>query len=183
MKIAARSGPWSAVATDEDSPSAGYTVDYWIPDDRPVDDHGSLETVRVMVELRAQFGGRTPIAALGGYLEGGRRADGPVRVGATSQLTLGATPTCLTSFGPMLVPGLPPEFADAVFENLMRSSMSEPLEGAIVVDRAAYSEVESSAAIFGRAAHALFAVMSAVSKEREPLQALDAVLAGFEAWG
>jgi hypothetical protein len=48
----------------------------------------------------------------------------------------------------MLVPGLPPEFAQAALDGLARVPAQWDSGGLIVVDRAAYDEVDSSPVAF-----------------------------------
>jgi hypothetical protein len=63
-------------------------------------------------------------------------------------MTLGAARTCPSRFGGALVPGLPPEFAQATLDGLVRVPAKWDSGGLLVVDRGAYDEVDSSSVAF-----------------------------------
>jgi len=80
----------------------------------------------------------------------------------------GHAATCPGAFGRELVPGLPDEFGAAVGAALLAGVS---VAGVLVVDRAAYDEVESSSHIFGIAA-ALLAVALTCGSADATLEAL-----------
>jgi hypothetical protein len=63
-------------------------------------------------------------------------------------MTLGAAKTCPSRLSRPLVPGLPPEFAQATLDGLVRVPVAWDSGGFLVVDRAGYDEVESSPVAF-----------------------------------
>ena len=58
-------------------------------------------------------------------------------------MTLGAAKTCPSRLSRPLVPGLPPEFAQATLDGLVRVPSTWDSGGLLVVDRGGYDEVES----------------------------------------
>jgi hypothetical protein len=63
-------------------------------------------------------------------------------------MTLGAAKTYASRLRGTLVPGLPPEFAQAALDGIVRVPAQWDSGGLIVVDRAAYDEVDSSPVAF-----------------------------------
>lgn len=120
-------------------------------------------TKRAAVELHRRVGGLPQRALLGGTM---RRSDGDrltARVLTSGRIALDEAPACPGSFGRPLVPGLPEEFGGAVLAGLLRQARCA---GSIVVDRAAYDPVESSAVAFDAAAVVLARVL-ALPDERD----------------
>jgi hypothetical protein len=136
VTLLVRHGPWQIAVGDDDG-AAGYVVDDWLewsdldPGSSP---ESRTDTVRAIAEVRRGAGGVIPRALIGGEMRHTGRGARQVRVGQSSKMTLGAARTCASLFRGMLVPGLPPEFAQAALDG--------------VVDRAAYDEVDSSPVAF-----------------------------------
>jgi hypothetical protein len=63
-------------------------------------------------------------------------------------MTLGASRTYASLLKGVLVPGLPPEFAQATLDGVVRVPAHRDSGDLIVVDRAAYDEVDSSPVAF-----------------------------------
>lgn len=167
-------GPWQlAVRLDDDR--GVYEISEWLvwsgaatgscPDYQPV---------RASVEIR-RSGGVAPRALVGGCL---RRAEGTsLRVATSSTLTLGADTSCPSSLSKALVPGLPPEFAEAVLKGLIDASLGSVICGDLTVDRSGYDEVESSPIAFKRAAGLLHGVLAARAGQRDALEEVRALMA------
>jgi hypothetical protein len=149
VTLLVRHGPWQIAVGDDDG-AASYVVDDWLEWSDP--DPGSppesrTDTVRAMVEVRRGAGGVIPRALIGGEMRRTGRSARQVRVGQSSKMTLGAARTCASLFRGMLVPGLPPEFAQAALDGVVRVPAQWD-SGDLVVDRAAYDEVDSSPVAF-----------------------------------
>lgn len=150
MTLLVRHGPWQIAVSDDDG-AASYVVDDWLEWSDP--DTGSppesrTDTVRVIVEVRRGAGGMIPRALIGGEMRRTGHSARQVLVGQSSKMTLGAARTCASLFRGMLVAGLPPEFAQAALDGVVRVPAQRDSGYLIVVDRAAYDEVDSSPVAF-----------------------------------
>lgn len=150
MTLLVRHGPWQIAVGDDDG-GASYAVDDWLEWSEP--DPGSppesrTDTVRAVVEVRRAAGGVSPRALIGGEMRHSGHGARQVRVGQSSKMTLGAARTCASLVRGMLVPGLPPEFAQAALDGAVRVPARWGSGDLMVVDRAAYDEVDSSPAAF-----------------------------------
>jgi hypothetical protein len=150
VTLLVRHGPWQIAVGDDDG-AAGYVVDDWLewsdldPGSSP---ESRTDTVRAIAEVRRGAGGVIPRALIGGEMRHTGRGARQVRVGQSSKMTLGAARTCASLFRGMLVPGLPPEFAQAALDGVVRVPAQWDSGDLIVVDRAAYDEVDSSPVAF-----------------------------------
>lgn len=150
MTLPVRRGPWQIAVGDDDC-AASFVVDDWLewsePDSRSRPEIRA-DAVRAIVEVRQRGGGVVPRALIGGEM----RLTGPdarqVRVGQSAGMTLGATKTYVSRLRGILVPGLPPEFAQATLDGIVRVPAQWDSGGLIIVDRAAYDEVDSSPVAF-----------------------------------
>jgi hypothetical protein len=151
VTLLVRHGPWQIAVGDDDG-AAGYLIDDWLewsdPDPGPSPE-SRTDAVRAIVEVRRGAGGVIPRALLGGEMRHAGRGARQVRVGQSSTMTLGASRTYASLLKGVLVPGLPPEFAQATLDGVVRVPAHRDSGDLIVVDRAAYDEVDSSPVAFG----------------------------------
>jgi hypothetical protein len=102
-----------------------------------------------------------PRALMGGEIRLTGSEARVMKVGQSAEMTLGAARTCPSRFRGPLVPGLPPEFAQATLDGLVRASVEWHSGGFLLVDRGAYDEVDSSPVAFelaggGNLTHQMF---------------------------
>ncbi|HSR87249.1 MAG TPA: hypothetical protein VLM11_23965 [Streptosporangiaceae bacterium] len=150
MTLIATRGLWQIAVHDDDG-AATYLADEWLvwsaaaPAPSPRCRTGSA---RAVVEVRTTAGGARQRALVGGEL----CLDGSdarlIRVGQSSEVRRGAARTCPSRLRGLLIPGLPPEYAQPVLDGLVRVPAEWDAGGLLVVDRGAYDEVDSSAFAF-----------------------------------
>lgn len=104
----------------------------------------SRTQVRAIVEVYRLVGGKSQRALIGGELRLAAHSGRNVRIGLSPGLTMGASATCQSNFSNALVPGLPAEFAEAALDGIVRFPAERPVGFLVIVDRAAYDEVNSS---------------------------------------
>jgi hypothetical protein len=114
-----------------------------------------------------------PHAVVGGEIQPSHLSTRTFRVGQSAGLTLGTARTYPSKIWGALVRGLPPEFAQAVLDGLVRVPVQWDSDGGLVVDRGAYDEVGSSAVAFELAAGIL--VMVLLAKRRGTVLDVSAV--------
>jgi hypothetical protein len=114
-----------------------------------------------MVEVYRLVGGMSQRALIGGELQLTTRSDRNVQIGLSAGLTMGAKATCQSELANALVPELPAEFAEASLDGIVRLLMERPAGFLIVVDRAAYDEVNSSQVAYELAGGLLLAALMA----------------------
>jgi hypothetical protein len=134
-----RHGPWQ-IAVGDDDRAASFVVDDWLEwsdlDPGPLPEIRA-DAVRAIVEVRRSVGSLLPRALNGGEMRLTRRGARQVQVGQSSRMTLGAAKTYASRLRGTLVPGLPPEFAQATLDGIVRVPADWDSGGLIVVDRAA----------------------------------------------
>jgi hypothetical protein len=162
MSPVVTNGAWQISVSDDDG-VATYAVHDWVqwPETGPISIPASgTSAVRAVVEVRKRGGGVRPRAAVGGEL---RSSDGArvFRVGQSVAMTLGSAKTYPSKLSGTMVPGLPPEFAQAALGGLVRGRAQWSSGGLLVVDRGAYDEVDSSPVAFGLAAGMLLLALVA----------------------
>jgi hypothetical protein len=74
-----------------------------------------------------------PHAVVGGEMQSSDLSTQVFRVGQSAGMTLGTARTYLSKIGGALVPGLPPEFAQAVLDGLVRVPVQWDSGGVLVV--------------------------------------------------
>jgi hypothetical protein len=149
--------------TDDDE-MAAYLVDDWLEWSEAGPPSAAVRgtsAARAVVEVRGRSGGVVPRAVVGGEMQPSDLGIQMFRVGQSAGMTLGAARTYLSRIGGALVPGLPPEFAQAVLDGLVRVPVQWDSGGVLVVDRGAYDEVDSSPVAFELAAGILVLVLLA----------------------
>jgi hypothetical protein len=168
------------VAFRNDEPSAVYTVQGLARREVPGSSEPGHEA-RAVVELSLALGGKRLRALLGAnFLPDPSAVTTTFEVGTGLQLDWGATTSCVSELGSLLVPGLPSDFADAVLDGLCVASASSSLpSGTMHVDRAGHDEVDSSEKAFDLAARLLHAVITALVREQDPLVAAQTTASGW----
>jgi hypothetical protein len=163
------------VAVGIDSPLAEYAV----RDVRREFLPRSGETVgsarRALVEIYRGVGGNPQRALIGGTLAPSTKQRLEVELQVSQNRPSGSATTCPGAFGRDLVPGLAEEFIDSIPDALM-TQIAHP--GMIVIDRAAYDEVESSVNSFALAAELLAIVLS----HESPMEAEGAIRQRLSEW-
>lgn len=152
-------GLWTVAMSDEE-PTAAFEVNEWLTWQESSSDRTVRpQAARFVIEIKRPLGGHNNRALLGGEL---RSFDGAIllRVAQSSPMGVGGRASCRSRLGSDLVPGLPPEFAKATMRTLSQQ-VSSLGSCEVIVDRAAYDEVDSSASAFDRASQLLFSLLSA----------------------
>ena len=148
-------GYWRIAVSDDES-TAMFRVAEWLTWSSPSSSISPLPSARLIVEIQRPLGGRNSRALLGGELSEAR--DLSMRVAQSSPIGAGGKASCRSRLGRDLVPGLPPEFAEAALKSLVRC-LPVLGSGAVVIDRAGYDDVDSSPSAFDRAATLLFRLL------------------------
>jgi len=144
-------GPWR-VAVRDDEAAARYSIADWLEwSDRVAVEETESGRARAVVEVRRSGGGLLPLALVGGEMIRTGDDSRRIRVGQSSGMTLGSVKACRSAFGGSLVPGLPPEFAQATLDGAVRVPADWKSGAELVVDRGAYDEVDSAGVAFERA--------------------------------
>jgi hypothetical protein len=148
-------GNWRIAVSDDES-TATFQIAEWLNWNSPSSSTSPMPSVRFVVEIHRPLGGRNSRALLGGELK--EAEDRSFRVAQSSPIGAGGEASCRSLLGRDLVPGLPPEFAEATLKSLVRCS---PLlgSGAVVIDRAGYDDVDSSPSAFDHAAMLLIRLL------------------------
>lgn len=104
----------------------------------------------VIVEVRRNAGSVLPCGMVGGSYFPGEAGRLELGVVASGELTLGAAAGYVSGIsGSGMVLGLPDEFAESVVEGVvLAGSRVRPSAGRVLVDRAAYDEMNSSPLVF-----------------------------------
>lgn len=137
------------VAVHNDEAAGTYLITNWLEcSELAPASKSRLGSARAVVEVRRKAGGVLPRALVGGEIRLTGSETRLLKVGQSAQMTLGAAKTCPSLLGRALVPGLPPEFAQATLDGLMRVPTTWDSGGLLVVDRGGYDEVESSPVAF-----------------------------------
>jgi hypothetical protein len=145
---------WRVVVSDDDG-GAAFPVDEWLERSFPASALTAQRgTARAVVEVRRRAGGLIPRAVAGGEMRLRGEGKRSLRVGQSAAMTLGAQATYSSRIRGILVPGLPPAFANAVLDGLVAAAAWES-PGVLIVDRGAYDEVESAPLAFKLAADVL----------------------------
>jgi hypothetical protein len=168
------------LALGNDAPPAIYTVHCLARREAP----GSSELgheARAVDELSLTLGGKRLRALLGAnFLPDPSVVTTTFEVGTGLQLGWGATTSCVSELGSLLVPCLPSDFADAVLDGLCVASASSSLpSGTMHVDRAGHEEVDSSAKAVDLAASLLHSVITALVRKQDPLVAAQTTVSGW----
>jgi hypothetical protein len=160
------------VALDEDDERARYEAVDRLTASRPADGAATqLARVRALVEVQRRCGGMAPRAVVGGEFVVGAGAETifEVSVGAGHDALVAdghaglsaAIPGRLSAAWPFFA-GLPAEFAASTLRGLVDSSCAGSLPpGTLIVDRAAFDEVESAGPVFAQASAALCCALAA----------------------
>jgi len=111
---------------------------------RPVSD--------MVLELRRNAGPVSPSGMIGGSYIPGKAEAAILSVGKTGDITTGAGLGYVSGIGKRgMVLGLPDEFAESVMDGLIRVDPKSGVPaGRVVIDRAAYDEMDSSRSVFER---------------------------------
>ena len=144
--------------------SARYEAVDCLTASRPADGAATQQArVRALVEVQRRCGGMAPRAVLGGEFEVGAGAETifEVSVGAGYDALVADGHAGLSAAWPFFA-GLPAEFAASTLRGLVDSSCAGSLPpGTLIVDRAAFDEVESANPVFAQASAALCCALAA----------------------
>jgi hypothetical protein len=179
VSLIVEQGPWRA-AISSDEPSARYEVRRWVTASVVASAKCTdIAPARAVIELRRRSGGIVPHALVGGELLLGDGGSLRFEVGESNRLAVGDALTCASSLARRsLVPGLPPEFALAALDGLVKAATAEdPPAGTIRVDRGGYDEVDSSQISFEYAASLLFCALREGALARPPEAAVRRLMA------
>lgn len=174
-------------AVFDDDPDAEVRADTVIQVYRPAGTAvAAVVEVRAVVEVLRALGGAAVRALVGGRYRGEPGDEITVRVPVThpddgAWPPEGATSMCASrvSRGQNLIVGMPAHFAGATAEGLAEGLGEAVPGGTVTVDRAAFHEVDSSAAAFWQAAHLLGSVLAARVRGEDGLAAAREVM---QAW-
>lgn len=168
-------GQWS-VAVSDDEPTAVFPISEWLDRRHAPSHEGGYRRIRLVVEVKQPRGGHNARALLGGELHDAEQI--VLRVAQSSPTGLGAQASCHAQLGRDLVPGLPPEFAGPTL-GALDQRIADLGSGEIVIDRAAYDEVDSSPFAFERASILLYTLLRCRSLLGDDAAALQGVVSSW----
>ena len=145
----------------DDDEAAAFDIIEWRRAQRPAGGVAkNASELRITVETLRRFGGHAAAALLGGRFRVGAGDQTAIEVGvgvgfdAADRAT-----TCSSSLFRRFIVGLPDEFADGVMDGLLNAELLPA--GVLTIDRAGFSEMDSSALAFRQAAALLVVALTA----------------------
>jgi hypothetical protein len=160
-------GRASKLSLETDNDSARYDSAAALRSSEPASLVSSTTPTRLTLELSRGLGGMIMRALIGAEFLPGRDATHLEVLTAAAPFDSGVEPTCTSSLGKPLIPGLPKDFAHAVLAGLEKESTQDPLPaGTLRIDRAGYDLMGSSEAAFFQVASLLRSAFSAMAAGR-----------------
>ena len=145
----------------EDDDAAAFDAIEWRRAQRPASGVVTdASDVRMMVEILRRFGGHAAAALLGGRFRPSAGGETMIEVGVgVGYDAADRSTTCSSELYRRFIVGLPDEFADGVMDGLLTGELLPA--GVLTIDRAGFSEIDSSAIAFRLTADLLVTALAA----------------------
>jgi hypothetical protein len=156
-------GRASKLSLETDNDTARYDIAAALRSSEPASLASATAPARLTLELSRGMGGMIMRALIGAEFLPGRDATHFEVLIAAAPFDSGVEPTCASSLGKPLIPGLPKDFAHAVLAGLKESAQDPLPAGTMRIDRAGYDLMGSSEAAFFQVASLLRSAFSAMA--------------------